>query len=232
MFNMILLGPAGSGKGTQARIIQENHGLIQLSTGDMLREATRAGSEIGLKIKAVIDAGQLVSDDIMVQMISERIEKPDCANGFILDGFPRTTAQAEALDAMLEEKGMPLNVVVKMVTDREELIERIIGRFTCARCGEGYHDKFKKQKDGIHCDKCGSKEFTRRSDDGDKEAIEARLRAYEEQTALIVPHYEAQDKLKRVDGMLPIEKVAEEIEALLQSLKIDAAANDARKAQK
>lgn len=222
MFNLILLGPAGSGKGTQAKIIQNNHGLIQLSTGDMLRAAIHSGSAFGKKVKKIIDAGNLVDDDTMIQMIAERIKQSDCANGFILDGFPRTSAQATALDAMLEKEGMPLNVVIKMVVDKDILIRRITGRFTCTDCGEGYHDDFKKPKKKGTCDICGGHEFSRRADDGEEEAVRVRLKAYEEQTALIVPYYEKKGILRRVDGMASIEDVSKEIEGILTSLKVAA----------
>jgi adenylate kinase len=196
---IILMGPPGGGKGTQAKRIQERYGIVQLSTGDMLRAAVAAGSPIGKQAKAVMDAGKLVSDEILVGMIAERISQPDCANGFILDGFPRTTPQAEALDNLLAEKHMELDRVVEVAVPDERLIERITGRFTCAKCGEGYHDKFKQpQKTGV-CDVCGNTEFSRRADDN-AETVKARLKAYHAQTAPLLPYYEKKGLLTVIDG--------------------------------
>lgn len=211
---LILLGPPGAGKGTQAKRIEEAKGLVQLSTGDMLRAAVAAGSEIGLKAKTVMDAGNLVSDDIVVAIISDRLDEDDVKNGFILDGFPRTVAQAEALDAMLADKGMKLDAVVEMKVDDEALIERIVGRYTCAECGKGYHDKYEKpEKDGV-CDKCGSTNFKRRADDNE-ETVRSRLEAYHAQTAPLLPYYGEKGVLRTVDGMADIDDVARQINEVL-----------------
>lgn len=212
--NLILLGPPGAGKGTQAKRLEKKHNLIQLSTGDMLRAAAASGSELGQKAKSIMDAGHLVPDDLMVAMISDRIDQPDCANGFILDGFPRTTAQAEALDAMLTEKGLKLHSVVEMKVDDEVLVGRITGRYTCANCGAGYHDSFQKPKvDGV-CDNCGGTEFKRRADDNE-ETVRTRLAAYHAQTAPILPYYDGKGVLRSVDGMAGIDEVADQIEEAL-----------------
>jgi adenylate kinase len=212
--NLILLGPPGAGKGTQAQRLQNRLGLVQLSTGDMLRAAVASGSDLGKQAKSIMDAGRLVPDEIIIAMISERIDKPDCRNGFILDGFPRTTAQAEALDEMLAEKGMRLDRVIEMKVDDEALVERITGRFACVTCGAGYHDKFHRPKvDGV-CDVCGGHEFTRRDDDN-AETVKARLAAYHEQTAPILPYYRDKGVLTSVDGMASIEEVARQMDGAL-----------------
>ncbi len=185
---IILLGPPGAGKGTQASRIEAQFGAVQLSTGDMLRAAVASGSEIGKKAKSIMESGGLVPDEVMVSMIKERISREDCENGFILDCFPRTTAQAQALDEMLSKIGKSLDAVIEMQVDDKVLVERISGRFTCGKCGEGYNKKFKLPvKEGV-CDKCGGIEFKQRSDDN-AETVAARLKAYHSQTAPLIPYY-------------------------------------------
>jgi adenylate kinase len=212
--NIILLGPPGAGKGTQAQKLQNDVGMVQLSTGDMLRAAVASGSELGKKAKEVRERGELVPDELMVGLIKDRIARPDCAKGFILDGFPRTEAQAKALDKMLEEGAHKLDDVIEMEVDEKALTERVVGRFTCAKCGTGYHEKFKPTKIAGVCDVCGSMEFVRRADDK-RETVQARLDAYERQTAPILPHYAAQGSLHTVDGMADIDEVARQIQATL-----------------
>jgi adenylate kinase len=214
--NLILLGPPGAGKGTQARILMERHGLVQLSTGDMLRAAVAAGTEVGKKAKAIMDAGQLVPDEVVIGVVSDRLDDADvrAANGVIFDGFPRTTAQAEALDQLLGEKGMTLDAVISMEVDDEALVERISGRFTCAECGEGYHDTFKRPEVEGVCDKCGATEFKRRPDDN-AETVRARLEAYHAETAPLIAYYKERGKLVTVDGMAEIEEVTRQIERAL-----------------
>ncbi len=211
---LILLGAPGAGKGTQAQRLQNTHGLVQLSTGDMLRAAVAAGTDVGKQAKSVMERGELVSDDIMTRIISERLDQPDCEKGVILDGFPRTEAQAEALDSMLNDKKMSLNAVIEMKTDDGVLVERITGRYTCAKCGAGYHDSFLKPvKYGV-CDKCGGTEFSRRSDDN-AETVSSRLQSYHNQTAPLLPYYKEKGILKQVDGMADIDEVTRQIEALI-----------------
>ena len=211
--NLILLGPPGAGKGTQARRLQEGLGIPQLSTGDMLRALASSGSELGIKAKGFMDAGQLVPDDLTIAMIAERIDESDCAKGFILDGFPRTLAQAEALDEMLERLERKLDRVIEMTVDDEALVERITGRFACARCGAGYHEVFQRPREDDVCDACGHTEFVRRADDT-VETVRARLDAYHAQTAPLLPYYRKRGVLSSVDGMAAIDAVGRQIQLL------------------
>ncbi len=216
--NIILLGPPGAGKGTQAKRLEDAFGIPQLSTGDMLRAAVKSGSELGQKAKKVMDAGELMPDDLMVQMIEERIQQPDCAEGFILDGFPRTVAQAEALDDMLARLGTQLDAVIELKVDEEALVERITGRYSCANCGAGYHDRFQTPKVAGVCDSCGGTEFKRRDDDNEA-TVRARLEAYRQQTAPILPYYEKKGILKQVDGMADIDEVTKQLKTIVEGIR-------------
>lgn len=212
--NIILLGPPGAGKGTQAQRLVANRGMVQLSTGDMLRAAVKAGSPVGLQAKAVMDAGELVSDAIVSALIGERLDQADAEGGAIFDGYPRTEAQAEALDVLLAERGKTLDHVIELAVDEDALVERITGRFTCASCGAGYHDSFKPtQVEGV-CDVCGSTEFKRRPDDN-AETVRTRMAEYRAKTAPILPIYEARGIVTRVDGMAAMDAVGAEIDAIL-----------------
>jgi adenylate kinase len=208
--NLVLLGPPGAGKGTQAKRIAERYQLCHLSTGEMLRDAVAAGTEVGRRAKAIMDAGQLVPDEVINRLVAERIDRPDCANDFVLDGYPRTRAQAEALDAMLAERGQKLDGVIELEVEEQALVDRISGRFACARCGAGYHDRFKPTVRPGVCDLCGSTEFVRREDDT-PETVRARLKAYHDQTAPLLPYYRDRGVLMTVDGMAEIDQVTDDV---------------------
>jgi len=215
--NVILLGPPGSGKGTQAKRIEQAQGIPQLSTGDMLRAATASGSELGLRVKSVMDSGQLIPDGIIVDMIADRIAQPDCRNGFILDGFPRTLTQAQALDEMLARCDLRLDHVVEFEVDEAVLVERLAGRFSCQQCGASYHERDNRPKVAGVCDVCGACEFVCRADDR-PETVRARLDVYHRQTAPILPYYRERGILRPVDGMADIDSVTREIEKILASV--------------
>ena len=214
--NIILLGPPGAGKGTQAKFLEDSFKIIQLSTGDMLRAAVKSGSELGKQAKEIMEAGKLVPDTLVINLISERIDQPDAKNGYILDGFPRTVPQAEALDTMLAEKGQKLDHVIEMKVIDDVLVERICGRYSCAKCGAGYHDSFQKPKVVGVCDGCGGTEFKRRADDN-AETVKTRLAQYHAQTAPILPYYQGKGILKSVDGMAEIGEVTRQLEGVLRA---------------
>lgn len=212
--NLILLGPPGAGKGTQAEYLHQERGLAKLSTGDMLRATVASSSGIAAKVQQVMNAGGLVPDAIMIDIIRTRIKEPDCARGFILDGFPRTIPQAGALDDMLAEESKSLSVVIELKVDYKALIERVSGRFACAKCGAGYHDKFKQPKAAGVCDACGGTEFSRRDDD-QRGTMTKRLESYNRQTEPLLPYYKKQGVLRTVDGMAEIGEVKRQIDAVL-----------------
>lgn len=211
--NIILLGPPGAGKGTQAQRLVARRAMVQLSTGDMLRAAVKAGTPVGLKAKAVMDAGELVSDEIVSGIIGEALDQLPPETGVIFDGYPRTAAQAESLDALLAERGRHLDHVVELEVDEDALVDRITGRFTCAGCGEGYHDRYKQPSVEGVCDRCGGTEFKRRPDDNE-ETVRTRMAEYRAKTAPILPIYEARGIVSRVDGMADIDDVSEAIESV------------------
>ena len=212
--NIILLGPPGAGKGTQASRLEQERGMVQLSTGDMLRAAVKAGTEIGRMADEIMKAGKLFPDDLMSQIVGARLDARDTEQGVIFDGYPRTQAQAEALDGLLAERGRRLDHVIELSVDEDALIDRITGRFSCAKCGEGYHDRYKLPKVEGRCDVCSASEFKRRPDDN-AETVRQRLAEYRAKTAPILPYYEARSLVRRVDGMAPIGQVNESIEAIL-----------------
>lgn len=212
--NIVLLGPPGAGKGTQAKRLEQLYGMVQLSTGDMLRAAVAAGTQVGLRAKAVMDAGKLVDDEILIAMIADRLEQPDAKRGAIFDGFPRTVPQAEALDRLLTQRGSRLHQVVEIQVDDEALVARIAGRFTCKSCGAGFHDAFKPTKQAGICDVCGAREFTRRADDN-AETVKKRLAEYYAKTAPILPYYRARGALKAVNGMADMDAVTAAITEIL-----------------
>ena len=215
--NLILLGPPGAGKGTQARMLMDRFGLVQLSTGDLLRGAVAAGTEAGLAAKAVMEKGELVSDEIVLAVLRERLDQPDVAAGTILDGFPRTAAQAEALDALLADRGQQIDAVISLEVDDEAMVERVSGRYTCAACGEGYHDSFKQPaSDGV-CDKCGGTEMKRRADDN-AETVRTRLSAYHADTAPLIDYYATRGTLTGIPAMGEIGEIADAMNAIVSPL--------------
>jgi adenylate kinase len=212
---LILLGPPGAGKGTQARMLEEKFGLVQLSTGDLLRAAVAAGTEAGLAAKAVMEAGDLVSDEIVINILRDRLADEDCAKGVILDGFPRTTVQASALDDLLAESGQKINAAISLEVEDAAMVTRISGRYTCAGCGEGYHDEFKQPAAEGVCDKCGGTEMKRRADDN-AETVASRLEAYHAQTAPLIAYYDGKGSLQRTDAMGDIAVIAGNLSAIVE----------------
>ena len=214
--NIILLGPPGAGKGTQAKFLVTDRGMVQLSTGDMLRAVRASGSELGERFGELMDRGDLIPDDMIIEMIDARLDEPDCRNGAIFDGFPRTSGQAAALDDMLERKNLPLRAVIEMTVDEDALVERITGRYSCENCGAGYHDAFQRPAVEGVCDACGHTSFKRRPDDN-AQTVRDRLTVYRRDTAPIIPHYEAQGLIQRVDGMADIDDVRAAIAAIMDN---------------
>lgn len=214
--NLILLGPPGAGKGTQARMLEEKFGLVQLSTGDLLRGAVAQGTDAGKAAKAVMEAGELVSDEIVLAVLKDRLAEPDVVNGTILDGFPRTAAQAEALDTLLAERGERIDAAISLVVDDEAMVARVAGRFTCGTCGEGYHDDFKKPAVAGVCDKCGGTEMKRRADDN-AETVRTRLGAYHAQTAPLIDYYRARGALTEVPAMGQIGEISDALDTIVSA---------------
>lgn len=214
--NIILLGPPGAGKGTQAQRLVDERGMKQLSTGDMLRAAVKAGTPVGLRAKAVMEAGELVSDEIVSGIIGDALDALSPDTGIIFDGYPRTAAQAEALDAILDARGRSLHHVIELGVDEDALVDRITGRFTCGSCGEGYHDRYKQPAQAGVCDKCGSTEFKRRPDDNE-DTVRTRMAEYRAKTAPILPIYDARGIVSRVDGMASMDAVAGAIAGILDA---------------
>ena len=214
---LILLGPPGAGKGTQARMLEKQFGLVQLSTGDLLRAAVAAGTPAGQAADEVMKSGALVSDQIVIDILRDRLTEPDCASGVILDGFPRTDVQAEALDSLLAENGQKINAAISLEVDDTAMIERVAGRYTCADCGEGFHDSFKIPKQAGVCDGCGSADMKRRADDN-AETVGGRLIAYHAQTAPLISYYEGKGALQRVDAMGPIDAIGASLSNVVQGV--------------
>lgn len=215
--NLILLGPPGAGKGTQARMLQDRFGLVQLSTGDLLRGAVAAGTQAGLAAKAVMARGELVSDAIVLAVLKDRLDQPDVGTGTILDGFPRTAVQAQALDDLLAERGQRIDAVISLAVDDAAMVARVSGRYTCGGCGEGYHDQFKQPKIAGRCDKCGSDKMTRRADDN-AETVSTRLAAYHAQTAPLIDYYRARSVLTEVPAMGDIDEIAGALDTIVSKL--------------
>ncbi|MFO7921121.1 adenylate kinase [Rhodobacteraceae bacterium W635] len=215
--NLILLGPPGAGKGTQARMLEDRFGLVQLSTGDLLRDAVAKGTEAGKAAKAVMEAGDLVSDEIVIAILSDRLDQPDITKGTILDGFPRTEAQAAALDTLLADRGQKIDAAISLEVEDEAMVARVAGRYTCAACGEGYHDDFKQPAKAGICDACGSTEFKRRADDN-AETVRTRLAAYHDQTAPLIAYYEARGALTRVPAMGAIDRISDDLGRIVAGL--------------
>lgn len=213
--NLVLFGPPGAGKGTQAKRLEDIYGIAQLSTGEMLRAEVAAGSDLGREADEIMKAGNLVPDELIIGMIDGRLDQPDCRDGFILDGFPRTVGQAEALDRLLERKGLALNHVISIEVDDDAMVERITGRFTCATCGAGYHEEFQRPKVEGVCDSCGGTTFERRSDDNEA-TVRSRLESYHAKTTPILDHYAAQGLVRPVDGMASIDAVTEQLRSVIE----------------